>query len=82
MKAIIHNIIGPYKGPFAHRLITYKLRLPSSLLVAWHENGKRGFVKNPKIGDVIEGLVLDTLAKRPNYRKSKLKLLTSQTQLF
>ena len=82
MKARIHNIIGPYNGPYVKDLITYKLRLSDGSLIAWHEDGARGFIKNVNIGDVIQGLILDKNNLRPNYKKSKISLRSQQQVLF
>ena len=82
MQAIIFNIIGPYDGPFQKNIITYKLRIKSGDLIAWHENGARGFINNARTGDWIDGLELTPERNRPSYKKSKLKLINFQTNLF
>tara|TARA_Y100000004_G_scaffold126789_1_gene142735 strand:- start:6533 stop:6781 length:249 start_codon:yes stop_codon:yes gene_type:complete len=82
MRANIHNIIGPYDGPFERNILTYKLRLSCGKIVAWHENGRRGFIKGLNKGDMISGLALDNKAERPNYKKSKIKLECKQLNLL
>tara|TARA_R110002020_G_scaffold16986_3_gene60178 strand:- start:1031 stop:1279 length:249 start_codon:yes stop_codon:yes gene_type:complete len=82
MKAKIHNIIGPYNGPYVKNLMTYKLRLSDGSLIAWHEDGDRGFIKDVSVGDVIQGLMLDKNQLRPNYKKSKISLRSRQLILF
>tara|TARA_R110000744_G_scaffold96908_3_gene187274 strand:+ start:1026 stop:1268 length:243 start_codon:yes stop_codon:yes gene_type:complete len=80
MRAQIINIIGPYDGPFDFNIITYKLRLTSGNIIAWHENGARGFPKNIGTNCLITGLELS--GTRPNYKKSKIKQIYKQESLF
>jgi hypothetical protein len=70
MKAIIKSIIGPYDGPYEKNITTYKMDIGSNNVI-WHENGKRPLKNsNLKVGDVIEGLVLN--GNKPDYIKSKI----------
>jgi hypothetical protein len=80
MKAQIINVIGPYDGPYDFNLMTYKLRLPNGNIIAWHENGKRGFPKGLDMNCLIAGLELS--GARPNYKKSKIRQIHKQKSLF
>jgi|TARA_R110001599_G_scaffold12528_2_gene58393 hypothetical protein len=80
MRAQIINIIGPYDGPFDFNLMTYKLRLFNGNIIAWHENGRRGFPKELDMNCQIDGLELS--GSRPNYKKSKIIQLYKQESLF
>jgi hypothetical protein len=80
MRAQVINIIGPYNGPYNNNLITYKLRLPNGNIIAWHENGNRGFPKEININSLIEGLELS--GTRPSYKKSNIKQIYKQESLF
>ena len=80
MNAQIINVIGPYDGPYDFNIITYKLKLPNGEIIAWHENGRRGFPKNLSKNCLITGLKLS--GTRPNYKNSKIKQLHKQASLF
>ncbi len=70
MKAIVKDVIGPYDGPYEKNIITYKIETGSKYVI-WHENGKRSLRNlKLKVGDVIEGLILN--GDKPDYRKSKI----------
>lgn len=70
MKAVVKSIIGPYDGPFEKNILTYKLNIGFNEIV-WHENGKRPLKDlQLKIGDVIDGLILN--GDKPDYKKSKI----------
>lgn len=75
-EAFILNKIGPYDGPYEKNIITYKLKLYSGDIIAWHENGRRGL--DAEIGDIITGLWVQN--GRPNYKMSLIK--HKQTKLF
>lgn len=81
MIAKIINVIGPYDGPYEFNILTYKLKLKNGNIIAWHENGKRGF---PKLvtNTIIEGLILNKNEKRPDYNNSIIKEKFKQTSLF
>jgi len=80
MNATIINIIGPYDGPYDFNLMTYKLKLLNGDIIAWHENGRRGFPKGLTIHTLITGLELS--GSRPNYKKSQVTQLHKQESLF
>jgi hypothetical protein len=70
MRATVKSIIGPYDGPFEKNIITYKLNIGLNE-ITWHENGKRPLKNiNLKLGDVIDGLILNN--NKPDYKKSKI----------
>tara|TARA_R110000803_G_scaffold64303_3_gene125265 strand:+ start:7646 stop:7891 length:246 start_codon:yes stop_codon:yes gene_type:complete len=81
MNAKIINVIGPYDGPYDFNILTYKLKLKDGSIIAWHENGKRGF---PKLfaNTIIDGLILNKNKKRPDYKNSIIKEKFKQTLLF
>jgi len=81
MRAEVINVIGPYDGPYESGLMTYKLKLKTGDIIAWHENGKRGFPEVSK-NTMIFGLKLNKDQTRPDYKKSQVKELCKQIDLF
>lgn len=73
MKFVVKEIIGPYDGPHEKGITTIKL-LTKRGIIAWHENGKRGFF-NPVLEQTYNGLVVKTNKGKliPNYKQSEIK---------
>jgi len=71
--------IGPYDGPHADNITTYKLS-SSGVDIFWHQGPNKKL--NAEVGDVVYGISLYIDGKTINYKKSEIIKVILQNKLF
>lgn len=80
MKYLCKNIIGPYNGPYTRNMKTYFLYDLNNKKILWHEGPNKCL--NCKIGDIIEGIVIDKNGYI-DYKNSNITIIKNgQLEIF